>query len=503
MSTVEKDLVKDSKIVSSENGKHAESGKTVTEKSEETNEPTKETEKPRSRVPIYVVAGIILLTTVVGTAWWLYARQFVTTDDAIVEGFVSVVSPKVSAHVSRIHVKENQLVKKGDLLIEFEAQEQGAKLEQAKARLQTAFAARMKAQANVAFSRKTSQAGLTQAGFNLEAARTNIEQSRLASDSKQNAIEKARTQAGTAEANYKQTQAQIPAAEASLAQAKALVPVAQNKLEVARLEHERDRQLFDAGDVSKQKLEQSNKELNVAQGELISAEKQVDIAESRLEALRRAVEVERSRMQEARVGIAAAENDFRQSQSQINLVSAQADESAGRLLEAKAMPEKVAVDETDISAAEAEVMQAQAAVNQAELELSYTKIYAPQDGYVVHRSVQEGQLVQPDQTLMAITQSELWVVANFKETQIERLKAGQKVDIYIDAYPSAVFQGRVDSFQAGTGSRFSVLPSENATGNFVKVVQRIPVKIVFETPPDTTKYLLVPGMSVVPKVHVK
>ena len=274
-------------------------------------------------------------------------------------------------------------------------------------------------------------------------------------------------------------------------------------MEVARIEHDRDRQLFDAGDVSKQKLEQSNKELNVAKGELTSAEKQVEIAASRLEALRRSLEVERSRIEEARAGIAAAENDYRQSQAQINLVSSQADESAGRLLEAKALPSKVAVDEADISAAEAEVAQAQAAVNQAELELGYTKIYAPQDGFVAHRSVQEGQLVQPDQTLMAITQSELWVVANFKETQIEKLKPGQVVDIYVDAYPSAVFRGRVDSFQAGTGSRFSVLPSENASGNFVKVVQRIPVKIVFETAPDNNKYLLVPGMSVVPKVHVK
>lgn len=503
MSTVEKDLVKDDKIVSSENGKHAESSDTAPQEPEQTIEPVKEAEKPRSRVPIYVVAGIILLTTVIGTAWWLYARRFVTTDDATIQGFVSVVSPKISAHVSRIHVKENQLVKKGDLLIEFEANEQEARLEQARARLQTAFAGRAKAQANVAFTRKTSQAGLKQAGFNLEAARNNIQQARIASDSKQNGIQRAQTEAKTAEANFRQMQAQIPAAEAALAQARAIVPVAQNKLEVARIEHDRDRQLFDAGDVSKQKLEQSNKELNVAQGELTSAEKQVDIAASRLEALRRAVEVERSRMEEARVGISAAENDYRQSQAQINLVSAQADESAGRLQEAKALPEKVAVDETDISAAEAEVAQAQAALNQAELELGYTKIYAPQDGYVVHRSVQEGQLVQPDQTLMAITQSELWVVANFKETQIERLKAGQPVDIYIDAYPSAVFRGRVDSFQAGTGSRFSILPAENATGNFVKVVQRIPVKIVFDTPPDTSKYLLVPGMSVVPKVHVR
>ena len=149
-----------------------------------------------------------------------------------------------------------------------------------------------------------------------------------------------------------------------------------------------------------------------------------------------------------------------------------------------------------------QVEQAQAAVTQAETELGYTKIYASQDGYISRKSVQEGQIVHPGQFLLTITQGDIWVVANFKETQIEKLKPGQAVDIYIDAYPSSTFHGQVDSFQAGTGSRFSVLPSDNADGNFVKVVQRIPVKIIFDATPDK-KYLLVPGMSVIPKVHVR
>jgi membrane fusion protein (multidrug efflux system) len=117
--------------------------------------------------------------------------------------------------------------------------------------------------------------------------------------------------------------------------------------------------------------------------------------------------------------------------------------------------------------------------------------------------VQEGQLVQPEQPLITITQGGIWIVAGFKETQIEKMKVGQTVSIYIDAYPSVTFSGKVDSFQAGTGSRFSVLPSENSSGNFVKVVQRIPVKIIFDEMPDSQKYLLVPGMSVVPSVRVK
>jgi membrane fusion protein, multidrug efflux system len=162
----------------------------------------------------------------------------------------------------------------------------------------------------------------------------------------------------------------------------------------------------------------------------------------------------------------------------------------------------MAINDSEIQTAESEIAQAQAAVGQAELELSHTKIYAPQDGFVSKKTVVEGQLVQPDQVLMSISLPGIWVVANFKETQIERMKVGQPVEIYVDAYPNMTFRGRVESFQAGTGSRFSVLPPENATGNFVKVVQRIPVKIVFEEMPDEN-ILLAPGMSVVPKVRVQ
>jgi membrane fusion protein (multidrug efflux system) len=122
---------------------------------------------------------------------------------------------------------------------------------------------------------------------------------------------------------------------------------------------------------------------------------------------------------------------------------------------------------------------------------------------VTRKSVQEGQLVQPGAVLMALSKSnEIWVVGNFKETQFENMRVGQPVEIKVDAYPNRIFRGRIESFQAGTGSRFSVLPSENASGNFVKVVQRIPVKIVFEEKPENI-HLLVPGMSVQPKVKVR
>ncbi len=473
------------------------------EVSEKTFDESADSVKKRSRLPIYVVGGIVLVSAVVGLVWWLYTRQFVTTDDAALDGNITLVSPKISAHVVRLYVEENQAVKKGDLLIELDAKEAEIKLSQARAALKMALANEDKARANMTLTRVNNRADLTQANSNLQTSRSSIEQTKYASSTKQNAIDQARSQTDTAAANLKQVQAQIPAAEAAIEQSKAQVDAAKNKQEVAKLEYDRSKRLFGDGIVSKQTFDLAGRELSEAQAGLISAEKQIEINNSKLNALRRQVEVENSRLNETKANIAAAENEYRQSLSQVDVVSSQADESAGRLQETRNLPSQVAVEETEVSAAQAQVEMAKASFDQAELDLGYTKIYASQDGFVSHRAVQEGQLVQPDQALMTITQGGIWVIANFKETQLEKMKIGQPVDIYIDAYPNTHFRGKIDSFQAGTGSRFNVLPSENASGNFVKVVQRVPVKIVFDEMPDSSKYLLVPGMSAVPKVRVR
>jgi membrane fusion protein (multidrug efflux system) len=141
-------------------------------------------------------------------------------------------------------------------------------------------------------------------------------------------------------------------------------------------------------------------------------------------------------------------------------------------------------------------------LDEAELQLSYTKIYAPEAGRVTRKSVELGALVQVGQPLLAIVPGEVWVTANFKESQIGTIRPGQSAEITVDAYSDKTFKAHVDSIQAGTGARFSLIPAENATGNYVKVVQRIPVKIVFDEPPDP-QHLLAPGMSVVPQVKVK
>ena len=146
---------------------------------------------------------------------------------------------------------------------------------------------------------------------------------------------------------------------------------------------------------------------------------------------------------------------------------------------------------------------AQAAKEKAELDLSYTKIYAPQSGTVASRRVEKGMYVNVGSPLFTLVPEEVWVVANFKENQLRNMKPGQLVDIKIDTYPDHVFKGKIDSIQRASGAKSSLFPPENAVGSFVKIVQRIPVKIVFTEKIDKEKYNVVPGMSVVPRVKVK
>ena len=153
-------------------------------------------------------------------------------------------------------------------------------------------------------------------------------------------------------------------------------------------------------------------------------------------------------------------------------------------------------------AAEASLKAAAAQVAQAQLNLSYTKVAAAEGGRIARKNVAVGDYVQVGQNLMAVVPSAVWITANFKETQLDLMRAGQPVDIRVDAYPEKTFHGHVASFQPGSGAAFSLLPAENATGNYVKVVQRVPVKIVFDDPLDPGRPLG-PGMSVVPSVKVR
>jgi membrane fusion protein, multidrug efflux system len=159
-----------------------------------------------------------------------------------------------------------------------------------------------------------------------------------------------------------------------------------------------------------------------------------------------------------------------------------------------------AVLETQLPQAKAAIERQQAALNQAELNLGYTKIRASEAGSVANKTVEVGNYVQPGQVLFSIVPDTVYVTANFKETQLTDVRPGQRVTIQVDAFPGLRLEGRVDSLQRGTGSQFALLPPENATGNFVKVVQRVPVKITFDDPGEAIRWIS-PGMSVEAKIY--
>ncbi len=154
-------------------------------------------------------------------------------------------------------------------------------------------------------------------------------------------------------------------------------------------------------------------------------------------------------------------------------------------------------------AAQATIEQDDVEISNARLQLSYCKITAPIAGKITRRTVEVGNVVSAGEPLLAVVSNDLWVTANYKETQLDHMRVGQKVRIEIDSFPDVVFKGHVDSFQKGSGSVFSTLPAENATGNFVKVVQRVPVKILFDDTDKRDRYPLAPGMSVDPRVTVR
>ena len=427
------------------------------------------------RPAVLVVASIILIVgAIIGVRYWLYARSHESTDDAFIDGHIIQISPKASGYVAKVYVNDNQQVKAGDLLVELDARDYEARLQQAKAALDAGLARQNEARTNVSLTRATTSANVQQASATVQRMRSDVESSRAGASSSQSRAKQAGSAVSTAQANLEQARAQVQAAQAETTRTNADV--------------ERYQALYAKDEVSKQQLDQA-----VAAARTANAE---------LEAARQKVAANEAQVNEALSSQAAAAAAARQAQTQIGGAQAGVSEALGRLAQANTAPQQVAVTQAQAKTAGATTEQLRAQVEQAALELSYTKIYASEDGRVTRKSVEEGALVQIGQPLLAIVPGDVWVTANFKENQIGRMVPGQPVDINVDAYPGKVFRGHVDSIQAGTGARFSLIPPENATGNYVKVVQRVPVKIVFDEPPDQ-KHMLSPGMSVVPEVAVR
>jgi membrane fusion protein, multidrug efflux system len=400
--------------------------------------------RPRAKWWLLVL-GLIALGIVAGV--WHYFSIRETTDDAQIDGHIIPISARVGGTVIAVEVNDNQPVKAGTVLVKIDPRDYQVAVERAQADLANAEAA-------------------------AQAARTGVP---VATTTTGSQVSNSQAKVEMAQAGIQVAQQQVVAARARRTAAKARLAEAQANDTKAARDLERMKQLVSKDEVSQQQYdaavaaaEASHAVVESAQADEAEAEQSVEVAESRLVQSRAALAQARAELESAQTG-----------------------------------PQQVAITRAHASSAEARAQEAKAALDQAKLNLEYTTIKAPESGRVSKKTVEIGQVIQAGQPLMAIVPLEdIWVTANFKETQLKNMRPGQPAIVSVDALGGREFKGHVDSIAAATGEKFSLLPPENATGNYVKVVQRIPVKIVFEKGEDP-QHLLRPGMSVEPTVITK
>jgi membrane fusion protein (multidrug efflux system) len=380
---------------------------------------------------IGLAIGVIVLL-VAGIFIYSYLSSYESTDDAQIDGHINSISARVSGHVAKLNVEDNQYVQAGTVLVEIDPADYQVAVDSAHADFADA-----KAQA-------------TAAGADVPITSVNTN-SQLSS-----------TQAGTdsAQAGIQAAKQQADAAKAQLQEAEANNVKAQNDLV-------RYKQLVDKQEISQQQYDQAVAAAASSQAAVRAARANADAS------------VQQITEAQGRLTQAEAERHNADTAPQQNTAIRAKAASAAAVAQAKG-----------------------AALEQAQLNLQYTKIVAPVAGVVSDRSVEVGQNVAPGQELMKIIPlDDIWITANLKETQLKHLRAGQPVTIAVDA-TGKKYNGKVDSIAGASGSRFSLLPPENATGNYVKVVQRIPVKIVLD-PGENKNHELRPGMSVTPKIWIR
>jgi len=394
-----------------------------------------------------VFIPVLVAILVGGFLLWRHFQSRESTDDAQVTGHVNPVAPRVGGTVTALHVADNQAVKAGDVLIEIDPRDYQLAVQKAEADLAAAQSAERAARADVPITSTTSKSGLTSA----EAGTSNAQAAVLAADRE---VDAARAKVESAKARKAEAVANATRAAQDLARLKPLV--------------EKD-------EISKQ---------------------QFDAAMNADTSARAAVESAQAAIAEAEANLQVSEARRVQATGALSQAQAQA-KAAGTA------PQQIALTEAKAASAAAEVQQAEAALAQAKLNLERTTVRAPADGVVSKRSVEVGQLIQAGQPIMAITSlGDVWVTANFKETQLKDIKTGQPAEVEVDALGGRSFRAHVDSLAAATGATFSLLPPDNASGNFVKVVQRVPVKIVLEGGQDSAGALR-PGMSVTATIFVR
>ena len=402
--------------------------------------------RPRRKIGRVLVALVVLIGLGVGGyRLWQYLSTYESTDDAQIDGHVDAISARITGHVSEVLVQDAQVVKAGDILVKIDPRDYQVAVAQ-------------------------SEANLTDAEASSRSSRTNIP---IVSTNTASNLETARALRANADAGVANAQRQLDAAQAALETAQAQVIEAEAIYKKDMDDVERYRQLVAKDEIAKQVY---------------------DTAVQTAAADKATVDARNASVNQARHNVAAAQAAVQEAQTKVPQAEASIQSAMTR-------PQQIAQSQANASSAEAKVKQQQAALDQARLNLSYTIIPAPYAGIIGKKTVEIGENVSPGQSLMALVPLEdIWVTANFKETQLKKMRPGQKVMFSVDAYDRE-YHGHVTGVGGATGSRFSLLPPENATGNYVKVVQRIPVRIDLD-PGENKDHLLRVGMSVEPKVYI-
>jgi membrane fusion protein (multidrug efflux system) len=378
----------------------------------------------------------------IGSNWWHYASTHVETDNATVAGHIHPISARIPGTIQQVLVNDNQWVQSGQLLLRLDPRDYQQKLQQAQADLAAAQQKATTAKISIALSAKNAQATSTQSQGDL----------------------------GKAQAAIAEAQAKVAGAQAGVSKSQAQLAESTANLQKAQADLKRFTDLYRAGAIAQRDLDTARQAYQVAQAQQNADEQGVQQAEAQVAQAQQAVET-------ANAGLGT---------------------SQGELQQAEAKEIQTEVSQSDYGTAKAAIAQAQVALQNAQLQLSYTTIAAPTSGRIGRKTVEVGQQIQAGTPLLALVNNDYWVTANFKETQLERMRPGQPVEIVLDAFPHKKFAGRIDSISPASGAQFALLPPDNATGNFTKVVQRVPVKVVFNA--DSLRGYesrITPGMSAI------
>jgi membrane fusion protein (multidrug efflux system) len=406
-------------------------------------EPPKQVPTPtpltNSKVRVALLAGAIVVA-LAALGLFLYFHNRESTDDAQVDGHITPIASKIYGRVAQVLVTDNQPVKAGQVLVQIDPGDYQAALDQAKAALDLAEGEARSAGVDVPRTSENVASGNSSAEAQLAGAVADLARS---------------------QASYDQAQT------ADLAYAQANIEKSRANAELAKADLARYTPLLQKGEISQQQYDAAKANADATASALVADEQKLAQSKRNIDITKAQLDAAKARVEQAQAGVSSAHADQR----------------------------RVAMRSADAEAKIAGVERARAALQAAQLNLSYCNIVAPVDGVATHKTVENGQIVQQGQGLLVVVPlKDVWVTANFKETQLRYMKPGQKAYVEVDTY-GKTFSGHIDSIAGATGAVLSLLPPENATGNYVKVVQRVPVKIVLDPIPESVA-ILRPGMNV-------